>query len=279
MVNIISLGLGVQSTALYLMSSLGELPRADYAIFSDLGRESSGTYRYLEFLKDWQKKFNGIPIIICRTNNLFLDLLKLPLSEERFVSIPAFTRNPDGTVGMLRRQCTYEYKIRVVDDCIRDQIYQLPKGSRRPLTAVWHGITMDEIERMSIPQEAWKLNTYPFLGYTSQKNANAERLSWRKPMTRKEVVQWYLNKDIPLPQKSSCVFCPYQSDQSWAWKKEHAPEDFQAAIDVDNAIRDCTRHGVRNPVYLHRSCKPLSEVTFNPKQDEEWGECSGNCHL
>ena len=32
---IISLGLGIQSTAMYLMSSLGLINRADYAIFAD----------------------------------------------------------------------------------------------------------------------------------------------------------------------------------------------------------------------------------------------------
>jgi len=38
---VISLGLGVQSTALYYMSSMGELPRADYAIFADTGGEKT----------------------------------------------------------------------------------------------------------------------------------------------------------------------------------------------------------------------------------------------
>ena len=40
---IISLGLGVQSTAMYLMSSLGYIDRADYAIFADPGAELPDT--------------------------------------------------------------------------------------------------------------------------------------------------------------------------------------------------------------------------------------------
>lgn len=40
---IISLGLGVQSTALYYMSSMGELPRCNYAIFVDTGKEKKKT--------------------------------------------------------------------------------------------------------------------------------------------------------------------------------------------------------------------------------------------
>ena len=41
---IISLGLGVQSTAMYLMSSLGYIEKADYAIFADPRAEHPKTY-------------------------------------------------------------------------------------------------------------------------------------------------------------------------------------------------------------------------------------------
>lgn len=278
MVQIISLGVGVQSTALYFMSSMGEIPRADYAIFSDTGKEGLGTYRYLNFLQQWKVNNRGIPIIVLRDKNLYDDLLNKAV-QKRFVSIPSFTINPDGTVGMLRRQCTAEYKIRTIDNYIRDHIYHLPKGSRRPLTGVWQGITLDEIERMSIPQEVWKLKIYPFLGYTSHKKANAERLDWAIPMTREDVIQWYHRQGLPVPPKSGCVFCPYRSDQSWLKLKEHEPEDFLAAVAIDETIRDSASKGIINPTYLHRSCIPLAEVSFDVNHAEESGECSGNCHV
>ena len=50
---IISLGLGVQSTAMYLMSSLGYIDRADYAIFADPGAELPDTYKLWDYLNDW----------------------------------------------------------------------------------------------------------------------------------------------------------------------------------------------------------------------------------
>lgn len=278
MVQIISLGLGVQSSALYLMSSMGILPRADYAIFSDTGKEGAGTYEYLKFLVEWKQQNNGIPIIILRDRNLYEDLLAKE-TQQRFTSIPAFTLNEDLSVGMLRRQCTGEYKIMVIDNYIRDGIYGLPKGSRRPQTGVWHGITLDEKDRINAPLEAWKVNTYPFLGRLITKNGPLAGLEWGMPLTRNEVVQWYLLQGLPIPPKSSCVFCPYQSDHSWAMKKKHAPEDFKAAVAVDEAIRNSTAKGIHNPVYLHRSCRPLSEAIFNVSEDEEWGECSGNCHI
>jgi hypothetical protein len=232
----------------------------------------------LQLLQDWQKKNNGIPLVVLTEKNLYRDLLT-PAGNKRFTSIPAFTSNGDGTTGMLRRQCTYDYKISVIDNYIRDHIYGLPKGSRRPMTAVWHGITLDEVQRMSEPHEAWKINTYPFLGQAIAKNCPPEKLAWAKPMDRNEVIRWYLLQGLPVPPKSSCVFCPYQSDNAWAMRKKHSPEDFQAAVAVDEAIRNSTAKGIHNPVYLHKSCRPLADVVFDIKANESWGECSGNCHV
>ena len=52
---IISLGLGVQSTAMYLMSSLGYIDRADYAIFADPGAELPDTYQLWDYLTEWKE--------------------------------------------------------------------------------------------------------------------------------------------------------------------------------------------------------------------------------
>lgn len=277
MKRVISLGLGVQSTALYLMASMKELPDAEVAIFSDTGKESTATYNYLEYLQKWQKQNNGIRIAVVKEKNLYEDLI-YKSNSTRFPSIPAYTLNADGKIGMLRRQCTGDYKIKQVDDYIRDHVYNLPKGSRRPKTEVCIGITTEEAERMSIPRQRWKTNVYPFLGLTVDSYGSVQSIPWTVTMSRKSVIQWYSNKGIPVPPKSSCVFCPYQSDNTWAMRKENEPEDFNYAVKVDEAIRNSTRQGVKNPVYLHRSCIPLKDVVFDKSQRSEWGECSGTCH-
>ena len=278
MEKVISLGLGVQSTALYYMSSMKELPPARVAIFSDTGRESTATYDYLENLVKWQEKNNGVEIAVVKNKNLYRDLV-YKSNVTRFATIPAFTLGQDGKIGMLRRQCTGDYKIQQVDDYIRDHVYDLPKRARRPLTEVSIGITTDEAERMSIPRQRWKVNVYPFLGLKVDSYGNVERIPWALPRDRKNVLEWYQQKGLPVPPKSACVFCPYQSDHTWAMRKQNAPEDFEAAVRVDEAIRNSTKQGVKNPVYLHRSCKPLKEVVFNISQKVEWGECSGTCHV
>ena len=139
---VISLGLGVQSTAVYLMSSLGYLERADHAIFADPGAELPDTYETLALLKDWAKYNNGIPIHVV-SKSLYADLLKQKNSTgQRFAPIPAFTANG----GMIRRQCTKEYKIEPVIKKTRE-LHGLRPRQRMPMTEMWLGISLDEIQR------------------------------------------------------------------------------------------------------------------------------------
>jgi len=273
---IISLGLGVQSTALYYMSSMGELPRVDYAIFADLGKEKKKTIQYLKYLQTWQSKNNGIPIIVIRKKNLYKDLLISENSTgQRFSSIPAFTKNEDETTGMLRRQCTKEYKIDQVDTAIRELLNM--KVILKTKVEIWKGISLEEIDRLSVPQAGWKIHVYPFCNY-SVSNKETKKIEGILK-TRTDIIKWYIEHDLPIPPKSSCVFCPYQSDAAWYNMKVNEPSDFRAAVRVDKAIRDSTKKGITSQAFLHDSCKPLDEIVFNEGIPDLWhGECSGECH-
>lgn len=271
--------MGVQSVALYVMSTLGQLPRIDYAIYSELGREKAGTYRYLQFLLEWAAKNDGPPIIITDDKNLYADLLKSTDStRHRLASIPAFTENDDGSQGMLRRQCTSEYKIEQVDRVIR-LLYGAKPLQRLPTTYVWKGITIDELDRMSESSAKWKWHVYPFTGYQINKKGRHERLEWGMKKRRSDLYAWYAEMGLPIPPKSGCVFCPYRSDAEWADMKQNDSDDFRAAVQVDYAIRNSTKKGVKQPCFLHRSMKPLDQVTFNTTDTLWAGDCSGNCHI
>jgi len=270
---IIAEGVGVQTVTLYFMSSLGIIPRADYAIFADPGAEKNATYRYLEYLKGWQQKNNGIPLIHSTLRSTIKeDLINGTNSTgNRFASIPAFTLNvKENSKGMLRRQCTNEYKIMVVDKEIQ-KLYGLPKWGRIPKTEIWMGITLDEIERAKPDidkKQKWKIRVYPFL------NLNCS--FFPQSLTRSDCTQWLLNNNFPIPPKSACFFCPYQGDNQWLEIKQTEPENFQEAVMLDKKIRNSTKKGVRNPIYLHGSCKPLDEVDFNESQEELFNNsCDG----
>lgn len=277
MIKVISLGLGVQSTALYFMSSLGKIDRADYAIFADTGGEKSETLEYLEYLRKWKEENDGIELIVRNEKNLERDLLLGENSTgHRMASIPSYT-DSGGSVGMLRRQCTSEYKIREIDKAIR-QIYGITGKKRLPQTEIWNGISLDEASRMTVPIGKWKIMVYPFCGYSVYPDGKALKNDY-PVMRRAEIYTWFEENGFPTPEKSSCVFCPFQSDAAWLRLKTRRPDDFARAVIVDAAIRNSTKNGVEQPAYLHQSLKPIGEVSFDETQLTMWGDCMGFCHV
>lgn len=274
---IISLGVGVQSTALYYMSSMGLIERCDYAIFADTGGEKTKTLEYFQYLLDWQKKNNGIPLYKADYIDLKKDLLnQTNSSNNRFASIPAFTMD-QGELGMLKRQCTNEYKISQVTKKLRE-ILDLPGKKRLPKTEIYQGITLDEMHRMKIPQGKWKIHIYPFCGYIAFPDGKCKRIE-SQTMTRNDILNWYKEQNLPIPEKSSCVFCPFQSDQNWIRLKNTVPADFEEACKVDEQIRDSSMKGIKSKIYLHDSLKPLREVNFNENQGNLWGNCTDGCDV
>jgi hypothetical protein len=183
----------------------------------------------------------------------------------------------NGKKGMLRRQCTGEYKISQVDRKIKE-ILELSKKARFPQIEIYQGITVDEATRMNIPQQKWKINVYPFCGYKVYPDGNCVRID-SKVMSRNDIFNWYKEKNLPVPEKSSCVFCPFQSDQNWIRLKTTVPEDFAKAVEVDKAIRDSSKKGIKSKIYVHDSLKPLDEVNFNENQGTLWGNCTDACDV
>jgi len=276
---IISLGLGQQSTVLYLMSSLNIIERADYAIFADTGSENKTTYVFFEWLKNWAKQHKGIPIIQVGRNNLYNDLMATTSGvRKRFASIPAFTRNEEGKIGILRRQCTNEYKVQEIFRGIRT-LYQLKPRQRMPKTEVWMGITVEEKERAKFSPFNWLTYVYPFLNLRTSKN-DFQRTEYTSLFRRSECTQWLETNGYPIPPKSACTFCPFQSDKRWLELKTLSPDEWQQVIMLDEAIRNSTQKGVKQPVYLHRSATPLAKVDLQTNQLDLFNaECNGVCGI
>ena len=249
---VISLGVGVQSTAMYLMSSLGRIDRADHAIFADPGAELPRTYEILELLKDWAKDNNGIPIHVTDERNLLQDLLNQRNSKgQRFPGIPAFSPY-NNKVAMARRQCTGEYKIQPVMKKIRE-LHGLKPHKRMPMTEVWLGISMDEIQRMKISQLPRATYHYPLI---------------ENRMSRGDCIKLFEELQFPVPPKSSCIFCPYHSDKNWKELKEVYPESWEQCVDVDNSIKNTfIDRGKEGKMYLHRSLVPLERIEFADQQE------------
>lgn len=270
--NIISLGAGVQSSAMALMAACGELtPMPDCAIFADTGAEPKGVYDWL----NWLEKQLPFPVYRVSAGNLRDDLLST--EPGRSASIPAFTEFR-GNIGMTRRQCTREYKVEPIQQAVR-KLIGLKPGERGPKTVAvrqWIGISLDEMQRMKDSGKSYIENVWPLID---------------KRITRQHCLDWMAARGYPKPAKSACTFCPYHDDSMWRDMKLNDPESFASAVEVDRALRGPAevraKRAMDGAMYIHRSCKPLELVDFRSAEDigqkRLWpdegfqAECEGMC--
>ncbi len=109
MIEVISLGGGIQSTTLVLMNLVGEIkPRATCAIFADTGWERQATYNALDWLEAYATE-KGFPIYRISSGDIRADMVSD--EKQHFDHIPLFTDSGGERAGQLRRQCTNFYKI------------------------------------------------------------------------------------------------------------------------------------------------------------------------
>lgn len=272
--HVLNLGAGVQSTALYLLARDGLL-YFDLAVFADTGEEPAAVYRHLEHLK----ALGTPPIWVRSAGKLGDDLIHGRNSTgRRFASIPAFTKDADGKVGMVRRQCTAEYKVEVVDRAIRRELLGLAPRQRIPADVLiyqYFGISTDEAGRAERGKKQFEkvrhtIPAYPLID-----------MGW----SRTECVE-YLRAKLPYEvPKSSCVFCPYRTNQSWLHLKRTDPDGWNRATRIDAALRadgSLVTRGFRQKLYLHRTCRPLTELDLdalapNTLDPMTPGECFGRC--
>lgn len=88
---LLSLGAGVQSTALAIMAAVGDLEPLDGAIFSDTGWEPRAVYDHLDRLEREVLAPAGIPLYRVTSGNIRNDALD---PDHRFASMPLFVLNP-----------------------------------------------------------------------------------------------------------------------------------------------------------------------------------------
>lgn len=259
----LSLGAGVQSSALYVLCAQGRAPRADVAIFADTQDEPGYVYEQLDRLETWGKKNGGCRIDRVKRGSLSLSQAQLTTTRS---FLPMFVDN-DGKRGFLRRKCTSEFKINVIERHVR-KLLGFGKGERikDSLATALIGISRDEAIRMKESRVAWIENTYPLVDLN---------------IRRAECLRIVEAAGLPTPLKSACVYCPFKDTASWMWLKKEHPDEFEKACAVDDKIRDSSHAGIKLRAYLHSSLKPLREVDLEDRQadlfDGFGNECNGVC--
>lgn len=267
---VLSLGAGVQSSTLALMAAAGEFDRVpDIAVFADTGWEPRAVYLWL----DWLETQLPFPVARVGAGNLREDQLTARVrgtkeKGERWAALPYFTKNPDGSRGMMRRQCTKEYKIAPIDHFIRYELLKLKPRQRAPKKLVieeWYGISLDEIQRCKVEfAEPWRRNRYPLI---------------EKRMTRLHCLEWMDAHGFDRPPRSACLGCPFHSEEEWARIKSGDAEEWRSVVEFDAAIRHA--RGMRGETFLHGSLLPIDRVEFATRaasgQVSFLDECDGVC--
>lgn len=249
---LLALGAGVQSTTLALLGADGTLPRPDMAIFADTGWEPRSVYEHLDRLE----AVLPFPVVRVSSGNLRDDLLD---PGRRYASIPAFVRNPDGSDGMGRRQCTSEYKLKPIRRKVRELLGAAPPDCRRVpggrVAEQWVGFSVDEVHRAN-----------------RQKDSDGVRyLSVRYPlldlgMTRKDCERWLRVRGWSSVAKSACIGCPYHGNRAWRELRDERPDEWADAVAFDAGIRS----SAGGEQYLHRSRRPLDLAPIDRVTSHEW---------
>lgn len=250
---ILSLGAGVQSTCLLLLSALGELPKLDYAVFSDTGWEPAKVYRHLDEVERKIARPANIPILRVSSGNIRTDALD---PAHRFASMPLYILNQDGSPGMTRRQCTGEYKIKPIKRQVR-QILGYPHPARVPngvYAEQWIGISTDEFHRAKDSDVRYTRHTFPLIDLG---------------MSREDCLKLLAEHGWGSTPKSSCLGCPFHGNAQWREIRDNSPEewadvvDFDAAIRAGNARANADGRPLLGQAYLHRSRLPLDQAPID----------------
>ncbi|MDR6431264.1 hypothetical protein [Brucella pseudogrignonensis] len=264
---ILSLGAGVQSTTLALMAARKELPhRPDFAIFADTGWEPEEVYKHL----NWLETLLPFPVLRVRREGKDLGEHAIAIANSpvtRTASPPWFTEGPR---GMLPRQCSKEFKVRVIQKEVR-RLLGLAPGERANLpprsVEQWIGISLDEMQRMKRSELGYVENVFPLVDLR---------------MKRRDCLTWMQERQYPTPPKSACIFCPYHGDKQWRDMRDGSPDDWKRAVHFDASIRSGF-YGMDGQAYVHRQRVPLDLVDLDTPADKgqvEFGflqECEGIC--
>ncbi|GAA2653469.1 hypothetical protein [Nonomuraea recticatena] len=257
---VLSLGAGVQSSALLLLAIERRIPRFDVAIFADTRWEPTEVYTHLDRLEKLSADA-GIPVRRVSNGDLRKDALD---PEHRFVSMPLFVLGKDGSRGLLRRQCTQEYKI----TCLKAEVRRLlgyPHPNRVPQDVYAEqaiGISVDEFHRAKDATVRYLRNVFPLLD-----------LGW----TRADCRTYLTSLGLGNTPRSACVGCPFHRDSEWIRLRDHDPVGWAEAVAFDEAIRHGHPRapGIGATYYLHRSRQPLAEVVLKPgPNDDQIEGCS-----
>lgn len=241
MTEILSYGGGIQTIAMCVLVATGRLPKPDFVIAADTGREIPTTWQYA--------REHAAPLL-ARVG------LDLHIAPHDLATIDIYAHNGDlllpvyTDTGKLPTYCSTEWKQRVVHRYARKVLDV--KGDM----INWIGFSLDERKRVKGEDG----RRYPLLDLM---------------LTREDCIRIVLDAGLPLPRKSRCWMCPHQTPDEWLEVYDD-PAQWAEAVALDNEVRE---NDERGGVYLHESRKPLELLTREDILSSRPREPSRQCGL
>lgn len=276
LVQCLSFSGGRQSTVLLWMAILGYIPvdpDSFLVLTANPGMEDSRTYPHIDEMQEHGRRA-GFTCLTVDGPNLYEDILALPANgRTRLDNPPYWTDGGNGKEGRLKQGCTKYYKIAPMDRALRvylEERHEISRKSGRvPQNCVekWIGFGIGEVERIKPSQVKYSYFRYPLI----------ER--------KTDVAAFFEEIRQPMPPRSVCNACFSNGVNHYRDMYESRLDDWAQAVAVDEAVRDWSKIGVRNPVYVSKTLRPLRELAANDFQlpgrenSEEYSCDSGHCFL
>lgn len=219
--HILSYGGGVNTVALMLLLIKGKKP-LDEVVFADTGAEVPETYAYLKTAKEYLHD-HDIPFRTVSKRIEGRDLYKTCWHRKVFPSV-------------LWRWSTRDFKV--------DPIYKYYRSLDSHVNQ-YLGIAYDEFERMKDSKVDYVTNLFPLV---------------QKKMTRDACIDLIEKEGLPVPVKSGCFFCPFNSLDRWEWLYEKHPRLYQKAVALEENSKHFPMQRLTDQVYRNRAKVTLREL-------------------
>lgn len=271
---VLSLGAGVQSTAILLLACENPVMKFDAAIFADTGWEPKQVYDHLDRLEEAAKAAD-IPIYRVSSGNIRQDALE---PEHRFAQMPLYVLNPPFTVQepVEWRPCTCEWVGWEGDDDAPDRPAPCRRCSSTGRVVVrWRDRLATFTERQGMARRQCtseyklkpiKAKVRELLGYPHPtpvprglwveqnigisvdeigraRDSDVGYMRNRFPLldlgwSRKDCERYLKSLGWTSVAKSACVGCPFHGNRQWRQLRDEHPEEWADAVDFDQAIRN-----------------------------------------
>lgn len=195
MIKVLSYGAGTQTFAMLCLIEAGLIEKPDLIIFADTQNEQLETYQHMGEIAIPIMHELDIKFVVVSHGNLYKDSI---LQKQ----------TPKPPI------CTDKYKIREINKYLR-------KTYPGEIYEVWIGYTTDEEERFlkAESHQKYKVNRFPLLELN---------------LSREQCIEFIIKCGYPVPPKSGCWFCPWQTTMKWLRMKRDNPIMFKAAVNLES---------------------------------------------